>query len=122
MLHLSPFMQSLILTIVVGSIGSGGTGLIVFLIQRHDQKKGASKKLMDMVLGLAHDRIVEVGGAYLERGSVSAQELDDFNKYLYEPYAENGGNGTGKTIHDRVNSLPIVEHEKEEKAYDRSNQ
>lgn len=111
---MTPFLQELLIAVATGLVGSGGTGLIVFLIQRHDQKKGNAKKQMDMILGIAHDRILWLGGKYIERGSISMQELDDFNKYLYEPYAAIGGNGSGETVWKRVNKLPIIDHEAEE--------
>lgn len=77
------------------------------LISWKDDQTTLSQKQSEMLLGLAHDRIVYLGSQYIERGSITMQELDDFNKYLYEPYAKLGGNGTGKMIWERVNDLPV---------------
>lgn len=104
---MNPFYGNLVLAVVTGLLGSGGTGLIMFLVQRHDQRKGLWARQTEMLLGIAHDRIVYLGGQYIERGEITSEELDDFNRYLYEPYAALGGNGTGKTIWTRVNALPI---------------
>lgn len=99
------------MTTIIGAIfaSNGLFALITFLIQRHDKKTGDVSKQSKMLMGLAHDRIIYLGSKYIERGYITAEELDDFNTYLYGPYADLGGNGTGKTIWERVNQLPVKE-------------
>ena len=77
------------------------------LISWKNEQTALSQKQSEMLLGLAHDRIVYLGSKYIARGSITMQELDDFSKYLYEPYADLGVNGTGKAIWERVNDLPV---------------
>lgn len=136
-MHLSPFWQTIIEIIATGLLSGGFFSWLTSRMARKDQvkdKKEAkedktddivamlnelvtwkdgqsilSRKQSEMLLGLAHDRIVYLGSKYLEQGSITMQELDDFNQYLYEPYAELGGNGTGKMIWERVNALPVKE-------------
>ncbi len=63
-----------------------------------------------MLLGLAHDRILWLGMKYIERGYITKDEYENFKVYLYEPYAKLGGNGVGKRIMDAVDQLPIREN------------
>lgn len=77
------------------------------LVEWKDYQSGVTQKQSEMLMGLAHDRIVRLGSSYIEAGEVTMQELDDFNCYLYEPYAKLGGNGTGEMIWRRVNELPV---------------
>lgn len=72
-----------------------------------DDQSELSKLQSEMLLGLAHDRIVYVGSKYINDGEITMEKLDDFNTYLYTPYANLGGNGTGQKIWERVNQLPI---------------
>lgn len=106
-------VHAVIIALISGTFGSGFMSLVIFLIQRNDQKKGNIGKQGKMLLGLAHDRIMYLGEHYIEQGYITSQELDDFNRYLYEPYSELGGNGTGKTIWQRVNTLPIKDNNNE---------
>ena len=59
----------------------------------------------ELILGLAHEQIIATGERYLERGWVSYQEYEDFCRYLYDPYVELGGNGTGTRIKKELDSL-----------------
>lgn len=71
---------------------------------KRDEKKGAMAQLL---LGLAHDRIVFLGMSYIERGWITKDEYEDFHKYLWTPYAKFGGNGLGEKVMVEVNKLPI---------------
>lgn len=131
---ISPFWQNAIISFITGGGFATVMGLVQYKMKRKDNAKDKkeakadktneiaamvreliswkddqatlSQKQSEMLLGLAHDRIVYLGSKYIERGSITMQELDDFSKYLYEPYTELGGNGTGKMIWERVNDLP----------------
>lgn len=61
----------------------------------------------ELLVGLAHDRILELGEKYLERGYVKVDEFENLNDYLYKPYAKAGGNGTAKNVMEKVKQLPI---------------
>lgn len=63
----------------------------------------------EMLIGLAHDRIVYLGLWYLERGMwITQDEYENLNDYLYKPYEKMNGNGTAKKIMQEVNKLRIV--------------
>lgn len=60
-----------------------------------------------MLVGLAHDRIMYLGTAYLDRGYITHDEYENLHDYLYVPYAKMGGNGSAAHIMERVDRLPI---------------
>ena len=72
--------------------------------RKASKDREAQKKLL---IGLAHDRIITVGMTYIERGYITKDEYENFFTYLYEPYAENGGNGSGTKIANELKNLPI---------------
>lgn len=123
-------LQLILTSSVVGVLSSSLFTFITFLITRHDNKK--EKKIVDCVavqkaheenfvnietklegvsnlcLGLAYDRIIHVGEGYLKRGSITIDEREDFRKYLWSPYHEAGGNGSGDAMMASIDSLPIA--------------
>lgn len=58
-------------------------------------------------MGLAYDKIVSRGIAFIERGWISKDEYEEYQKYLVEPYKEMGGNGVAERISSEVASLPF---------------
>lgn len=94
-----------LITIVLACIASSGFwGFIQFLMS----KKSKSTKLL---LGLAHDRIINLGKCYLEQGYITADEYEGLDKYLYEPYRVAGGNGSAEKIMNQINKLPMKTRE-----------
>lgn len=73
------------------------------LLNNRKEKKSASNQ---MLLGLGHDRIVDLGMKYIERGSITQDEFENLHDYLYLPYRDMGGNGSAKRIMDEVSKLP----------------
>ena len=101
-------MTTLELILSLISIIFASTGfwtLINYKIQKKDKTKDALTRLM---LGLAHDRIIEQATRFESRGYITEDEYSDFKKYLYDPYIELGGDGTAEKIfEDNVKKLPI---------------
>lgn len=60
-----------------------------------------------MLIGLGHDRIVNLGKMYIERGYITLDEYENLYEYLYKPYEKMGGNGSAKRIMDEVKQLRI---------------
>lgn len=79
------------------------TGFWTFMQRRLDKKDVRTK----MLVGLAHDRILELGTHYIERGWITKDEYENLYEYLYKPYQAMGGNGSAKRIMDEVNRLPL---------------
>ena len=109
-------MDNTILTIILTLIGSSGVwAIILYKIQRKDKQKDDDKlnlentikelqeKLIELetnlltmsniCLGLAYDRAKHVAMQYINKGSITAEEYANFVKYLYQPYADAGGDG-----------------------------
>lgn len=103
---MTPFMSSVMVAAIAGLTGSGICSLIIFLIQRHDRKSEGEPD-RQMLMGLAHDRIYELGERYIRRGWISVDEYDNLSKYLYKPYKDLHGDGTGDKIMQLVDELQI---------------
>lgn len=87
------------------------SGLWAYLQKKSEQKDVKT----EMLIGLAHDRIMYLGMSYIDRGCVTQDEYENLRVYLYEPYERMGGNGSAKRIMQEVDKLPIHKFiEKEE--------
>ena len=126
--------QIILTSSVVGVLASSLFTFITFLINRSDEKKKAEREdktttclavqakheenfskietklegVSNICLGLAYDRIIHVGESYLKRGSITVDEREDFRKYLWGPYHEAGGNGSGDAMMHSIDELPIA--------------
>lgn len=86
-------------------LGSGG---FWSFLRSRDSRRHATTNLM---MGLAYIQITTLGVQYLNRGSITKDEFEDFQKYFFEPYKALGGNGVAERIMDGVKNLPFVSHE-----------
>ena len=93
----------LLVPLLVATITSNGMWLY---IQTKRNKKSATSQ---MLVGLVQDQIVTRGRTYLARGWVTAEEYDNFVRYLYKPYVAGGGNGLAEKIMKDVQRLPMHE-------------
>lgn len=72
------------------------------------QKRSDKKDLMkDLMVGIAHDRIMQSSMYYIERGYITRDEYENLMTYLYEPYKALGGNGSATHMIEEVNRLEI---------------
>ena len=94
----------LIVTIVCTVLASSGFWALV--ARRQDRKSATSR----MLKGLGHDRICYLGSTYIKRGFITSEEYENLHDYLYIPYHELGGNGTGEKIIKEVDKLPLVDN------------
>lgn len=79
------------------------SGLWTWLQKKNNNSTATNRLLM----GLAYDKITNRGMDYIQRGWISKDEFEDFQKYLYEPYKDFGGNGVAERIMDEVRRLPL---------------
>lgn len=93
---MSDWLQILIAVLA----SSGFWTLITKLTDRKDVKN-------QMLVGLAHDRILYLGMTYVERGYITQDEYENLHDYLYVPYEKMGGNGSAKRVMNEVEKLPI---------------
>ena len=88
--------------VVAALLASGGYWS--YKMSKNNHKTAESK----MLIGLAHDRIVELGMKYIERGTITRDEYENLYDYLYLPYKELGGNGSAERVMEVVKQLKIT--------------
>ena len=91
----------IIITIFSSVLAS--SGLWAYLAKRSESKDVKT----EMLIGLAHDRIMYLGMYYIERGWITQDEYENLYEYLYKPYEKMGGNGSAKRVMKEVDNLPI---------------
>lgn len=97
---MEPWVQ-IVITIFSSVLASAG--LWAYLSKRMESKDVKT----EMLIGLAHDRIMYLGMSYIERGYITQDEYENLKVYLFEPYEKLGGNGSAKKIMQEVDKLPI---------------
>lgn len=97
---MTEFFQAII-TVICSVIASSSFWLFI------DKKTSKKDLTSQMLIGLAHERIVSLGMEYIKRGSITRDEYEDLHDYLYKPYEALGGNGSAKRIMDEVDKLEI---------------
>lgn len=95
----------MVITIVCAVIAS--SGFWAWLMKRGEKKDVRTKVL----IGLAHDRIMDLGLKYINRGEITSDEFENLYDFLYVPYEQMGGNGSAKKVMDEVKKLKIVPRE-----------
>lgn len=102
--------QQILLTVFSSVLAS--SGLWAYITKRLEKKDVKAQ----MLLGLAHDRILALGMSYIERGFITQDEYENLHDYLFVPYEKMGGNGSAKKVMNEVEKLPIkkISFEKEE--------
>lgn len=103
----------IIVSVITSFVAS--SGFWAWMSKRSDNKDASVK----LIMGLAYDKALELGLKYIDRGYVTRDELEDYRKYLYEPYKELGGNGVVERIMHEVMELPIVRSVYDLKSEDR---
>lgn len=98
---MEPWMKEVLLPIVLAMLASNG---LWALIGKRRNKNDVER---NMLVGLAHDRIIHLGMAYVTRGYITQDEYENLNDYLYQPYEKMGGNGSAKRVMEEVRKLPI---------------
>ncbi len=102
----------LVIAVLVSFIASGGFWQYVL---HKDKGKSATTRLM---MGLAYDKIMFLGMHYIERGWISKDEFEDFQKYFFEPYKELGGNGVAEKMMTSIGNLPLKTNQELERMVD----
>lgn len=101
---ISPKAAEIIISVIVSLISvAASSGFWIYVGQKSERKTLQT----DLLIGLAHDRIMWLGLNYIERGWISQDEYENLNVYLYQPYEKLGGNGSARRIMVEVDKLPI---------------
>lgn len=91
----------MVVTIVCSVVAS--SGFWAYIQKRRDRNDARTQ----LLIGLAHDRIIYLGLKYIERGWITQDEYENLNDYLFKPYCKNGGNGSAARVMKEVDKLPI---------------
>ena len=95
------FIANALITIVVTLVASSGFWAV---IEKRTQQRNMQTELL---IGLAHDKIVYLGMSYIQRGWLYYDEFENLATYLYKPYEKLGGNGSAMRVMEEVRKLPI---------------
>ena len=99
-------MSNLVIPIFCAIFSSVGFWTFVNNIyQDHREKESAERKAL---LGLLHEKLCDKVAEYQARGEITQQEYRDLHKFIYDPYKELGGNGTGDKMMKAVEDIPVV--------------
>jgi hypothetical protein len=98
-------VEIILLAVACAIIASGG--FWAYLGKRSERGNATTKLLM----GLAHDTILQRGSLYLRRGYITNEEYNDLDMYLMKPYMNLGGNGMAERIMNEIKKLPVIEPE-----------
>jgi hypothetical protein len=82
------------------------------VILKHMDRRSAERAAL---LGLLHERLVDQCEVYLDKGYISEGQYRDLDEYIYKPYRNLGGNGTGEEYMKRVQELIFKRKEREKK-------
>ncbi len=97
---MDPYVQVLV-PILISIIAS--SGFWIWLGTKSQNKSLQS----ELLIGLAHDRLVTLGIIYITRGWITQDEYENYHNYLYKPYEKLGGNGSVKRLMTEIDKLPI---------------
>lgn len=102
-------IYDIITTLVTAFIASSGFWAVLeYRLKRRDSANEQRQLQVDLLRGLAHDRIMYLGMKYVNRGRITADEYENLFCYLYQPYKAMEGNGSADRIMTEINSLPVV--------------
>ena len=98
---MNDLMLNVLLPIAIALMAS--SGFWAYISSYKDRKSMQT----ELLIGLAHDRLVSLGLTYITRGWITQDEYENYNVYLYKPYEKLGGNGSVRRIMLEVDKLPI---------------
>lgn len=103
--------EEIAVTLICAVFASSGFWACLQLIITHIQKKREKKQAdssadHQLLIGMAHDRLYALCQEYLARGYITISEYDNL-MYIYRPYRDAGGNGTGTKLIESVCKLPM---------------
>lgn len=96
--------EPMVLALIAAATGVATSSGLWAFIQKKNTVNSAHSRLLR---GLAYDKIVTIGMAYIERGWVSRDEYEEYYNDLVVPYKEVGGNGVAEKVAAEVGSLPF---------------
>ena len=99
--YLSVTVLQVIVTAITAIAASSGFWAFI------NRKRNTGSLTRQLLIGLAHDRIVCLSLDYIHRGWITQEEHENLCVFLYNPYHLMGANGSVLRLMDEVNNLPI---------------
>ena len=87
--------------------------IIGWLVKQVKAKKSEYEVLREGIVALLHDRLYATCSFFIARGYCTLEDRNNL-EYLYRPYKELGGNGTGTALYQKCLDLPYEPEKKEE--------
>ena len=110
-------IKTILMAVVSAITSSGFISFVLYFIQRRDRKKeqedATQSAQAKMLLGLGHDKILQITDRLVRRGCITLKEKRNL-EYLWVPYNSLHGNGDCKIGYDACQLLPVVSEEKAE--------
>ena len=106
-------MNDILVAIISALSSSGFMSLILYKVQKKDKQKDIESAQSRLLIGLAHDRILSLTDALVNRGNITLKEKRNL-EYFYKPYKEAGGNGDCKIGYEACQKLEVISDEKGE--------
>lgn len=96
--------------IVLAVFASTGfwTLLNTILANRRERKTASTEKIATLergLRGLLHEKLIERCEFFINKGTITESEYRDLDEYIYSPYRDLDGNGTGEEYMRRVQEL-----------------
>ena len=88
---------------------SGLWGFIMYKAQKKDKENDDMKVIRAALMGILYSDILDAGERYIQRGYITLKQLNNFKKYLYDPYKALGGDGMADEVWDNLSDLPHTE-------------
>lgn len=102
------FLATLFTGAFGAAIASGIFGVVMYRIKRRDELADKNDDIRIGVRMIMYDRIKHLGKSYIQRGSITTEELEDLVK-MHGVYHNNlGGNGFLDNLMEQVKRLPII--------------
>ena len=100
-LEFSTTILQIIITAITAVAASSGFWAFI------NRKRKTGSLTRQLLIGLAHDRIVTLSLEYIYRGWITQEEHENLCVFLYSPYHLMGENGSVLRLMDEINKLPI---------------
>lgn len=107
-------INSFLMAVGFGSITTLVTMIFKMVIKTKRDTEQRFKNLEFANIAMLHDKIYKQCSDFLEQGWISVDDLENLD-YLWRGYRGLGGNGTGEVLYKKVQNLPNLKAEREEK-------
>lgn len=93
-----------IISNIINIVLTGAIGYLVWLLQKHGEGKGITKKALRVLL---RESIEARYDKYKDKESLTREEFTDFNE-MCDVYFALKGNGTGKRMYDEIQKKRVI--------------